>query len=208
MTENKPEENIPPADPVLDMDDLLGADPAAEAPTETDAQRRIRELQAALDAPMPEPSDPVYKPAAELTDEERQIRDLEDRLAQRRAKEAEERGVTYADQEEGETLLIHFLTDGFTFGGQSWYRGQEVEFVIGSEAYEQTKDRNGKTWLDLVDDIDAQYKRWGTQVIARGPWRGRQWDDFSHLSDPDEVKAAQAAAEAERRRSRRAPVIR
>lgn len=206
-----PEPTEAAAAPPVDFDDLLAhsseAPAAVPAPAEeTPAQKRIRELEAELAAPAP-----VFtisgKPEAELTEEERQIRDLEDKVAKRRAAEMEAAPEQFAPAATGETLLLHFLEDGITFSGRSWYRGQEVEFEIGGKAWEQQKDRNGNSWLDLVDDIDAQYDKWGKQMFARGPWRGKPWGDFDHITDPEERAQAEAGAKAEQRRNRAAPVV-
>jgi hypothetical protein len=210
-TEPIEEPAVAPAEPALDMDALLGSDPqiqpAAEV-TETPAQKKIRELKEALAQPIPEPEFSISgKPEAELTEEEREIRDLEDQVAKREAKILESAGPKYADAPKGDSLLIHFLEDGFTFSGLLWFRGQEVEFEIGGKAYEQQKDRNGNSWLDLVDDIDGQYSKYGKQMFARGPWRGKAWGDFSHITDPEERAEAEKAAKIEQQRNRAAPIL-
>lgn len=76
---------------------------------------------------------------------------------------------------DGTTLLIHVLEDGFTANGQVWYRGQEIEYVVGKQPYEDTKDRNGKTWLEW-DDAE-QMRRWGKVNFRRGPWPGSVYED-------------------------------
>jgi hypothetical protein len=216
VTTKKSTEAVEPAADVVaepatpaDFDDLLrhsSEEVLAEAPAEeTPAQKKIRELEEALAAPAPEYTI-AGKPETELTEDEKKIRDLEDRLAKKRAAEMEAAPLQYAEPAKGETLLIHFLEDGMTFSGQVWYRGQEVEFEVGGKAWEQQKDRNGKSWLDMVDDIDAQFARYGKQMFARGPWRGKPWGDFSHISNPEERAEAEAAALAEARRNRAAPV--
>lgn len=205
---------VPDAAPAVpeDFDALLAHSseapvPAAAAIEETPAQKQIRELKEALAQPVPTPEFSIAgKPVEELTDEERELRDLQDQMAKRNALIAENAAPQYAEPAKGETILIHFLADGFTFSGYTWYRGQEVEFEIGGKAYEQQKDRNGKSWLDLIDDIDGQYDRWGQQMFARGPWRGKPWGDFDHITDPEERKEAEAAAKAEARRNRAAPI--
>lgn len=202
----------------LDLDDLLGTDEDVAAavvsehpemvPSETTEQRRIRELQAELARPNEKK---VVRPTPEsqLTPDQRKIRELEDQLARRRTQEAEDAETEWETASgEGERILLHVVEDGLIAMGVVWYRGQEIEFIVGSEAYEQTKDRNGVSWLDMLDDIDAQFDRWGQQFIKRGPWRGKKWGDTSVLSDPEEIAAAKTAAEAERRRNRAAPVIR
>lgn len=197
---------------VPNLDDLLEPEPQAVAePTapatpasviqeEDPAKRRIRELQEELERESLAPTAngrPV--PESALTEDQRTIRDLEDRLARKRADT--DVPVQY-DEGTGETLLIHFLEDGFISQGTIMYRGMEQEFVIGGPAYKQAEK-----WLRLVDDIDGQFDRWGKQMFARGPWRGRRWGDTTGVTDPEEAAAIRAAADAERKRSRRAPII-
>lgn len=185
---------------------------------------RIRELQARLAEP-PKPKkvassthDAQGRPLPEdqLTPAQREIRHLEDELAKRLAKEAEEAETEYVSPAEGkETLLIHIVNDGLTINGQMTYRGQEFEFEVGGMAWNQTVDRTGFSYLSLVDDIDAQYERWGEQKFARGPWRGRRGvtekDIPRSLNTEQErqqwLEDARAAQDAERRRGRAAPVF-
>lgn len=92
----------------------------------------------------------------------------------------------------GTSILIHVLEDGFTAHGQVWYRGQELEYVVGEQAYEDTKGRNGASWLSWDDQ--TQMRRWGREMFRRGPWPGSAYED-------------PRAAMAERTRSRRPPVL-
>lgn len=93
-----------------------------------------------------------------------------------------------------ETVLLHFVEDGFTAQGRVWMRGQELEFVKGSPAYEETVDRYGKTWLDMVGDDAAQYAKFGRIMFRPGPWPGLDYEDAE-------------AARAERERDRKPPVL-
>lgn len=180
-----------------------------EEPEETPEQARIRELEAQLAKLSAGPP--------ELTPEQKRIKELEEQLAAATAAPAADPDVQFAPAASGsqETILLHFVKDGLVLCGQTWYRGQELEFVIGSEAHKQQLDRNGKSWLDLVDDIDAQYERWGDQYFAPGPWRGRKWE--SAPVPPDIIDAVEIskykieieeAAKKERRRGRAAPLMR
>lgn len=213
----------------LDLDALLNApdtgklspeDPAVVAKTEpvseptgveeNETLRRIREVEAELAKPSPEsePEPQPFVPTAKLSPEEKKLRDLEDALARKRTAEAERAPQAYdnATAEDGDEILIHFLVDGFVANGVTWFRGQEVSFIRGSEAYEQTKNRHGWSWLELADDVQGQYKKWGKQYFARGPWPGRRWDDTEGMT-PEEKQLAEAAAVAEAKRGRRAPVV-
>lgn len=212
-----PEPVVPSTPP--DFDDLLGDTSPVAGPDgatlvtnteETPEAKRIRELQAELDQPMPDVDDDEFVPTAALTPEQQRLRDLEDQVARRRAEIAERQAASFeqVDAAGRDTLLIHVLVDGFPINGQVMYRGQEVEFVIDGAAYNQTKDRNGHTWLDLVNDPQGQYQRWGKVYFAPGPWPFEQWGSTRGLTDPTEIAAAEAAAAAERKRNRAAPVSR
>jgi hypothetical protein len=205
----------------LDLDSLLAdtappdpePEPEAVPEPENETLRRIREVEAELAKPKPEPTveegAKEFVPTAKLSQTERKLRDLEDALAKRRAEEAEAAPTAYDDAvaEGADIILIHFLEDGFVFGGMTWYRGQEVSFVRGSLAYEQTKNRNGWTWVDLAGDVAGQYQKWGKQYLGVGPWPGKPWNATEGLP-PEEQEAARLAAEAEAKRGRKAPVVR
>jgi hypothetical protein len=184
------------------------------SPTETADQKRIRELEAQLAAATHEiPVEPEPEP---LTADQLRIIELETMLAaQKEANEADVVPVVYSPAPKGETILLHFVEDGFNACGQIWYRGQELEFEVGGAAHKQQINSKGKSWLDLVDDIDGQFDRWGKQYFAAGPWRGRSWADApvpEDITDPKEIaeyKAGIKVAEAnERKRNRAAPILR
>lgn len=92
-----------------------------------------------------------------------------------------------------QVVLIHFLEDGFTALGNVWRRGQELEFVVPSEAHDATKNRFGVSWLDLAYDEMSQSRKYGKVLFRLGPWPGAPW--------PDDV-----AGQAERTRSRKPPI--
>lgn len=46
--------------------------------------------------------------------------------------------------------------------------GDEIEVTNSIHAFSQ--DRNGSSWLDLLDDLEAQMARYGRVRFARGPW--------------------------------------
>lgn len=55
----------------------------------------------------------------------------------------------------------------FAFAFVTQY-GQEVTITEGM--YEASRNQKGETWLDLVDDEEAQTERWGHVMLRRGPW--------------------------------------
>lgn len=93
---------------------------------------------------------------------------------------------------DAETVLFHVREDGFTAWGQIYYRGQELEVIHGSRAWRATCDRNGDSWVALVDNSVEQTKRWGKVMLAPGPWTGAAWPEGP-------------AADAEARRGRKPP---
>jgi hypothetical protein len=191
------ETTLPPAKTEPDVEPDIFLAPGEDLPEaeETPGQRRIRELEAQLAAQ-----------GVELEDQ--RIKELEDQLARKLGSDAGTEALKYAEAPTGETILLHFLEDGFTACGQVWLRGQELEFEVGGRAYNQQKDRNGNSWLDFLDDEDAQFDRYGTVMYRRGPFRGRAWGSNPEADKKVNVSAddIQFAAE-ETRRARRAPLI-
>jgi hypothetical protein len=152
-----------------------------------------------------------------LTEEQLLIRELRNQLAvERGKKDASGELDPVASPGSADNILIHFVEDGFCALGQIWYRGQEIEFEIGSQAYKDTFDRLGNSWLDLRDDDFAQLDKWGHVMFRPGPWRGaalsRAKVSFEVVKDeagrpvrsPDEEELARAE-QAEARRKRAAP---
>ncbi len=195
------------------MDDLVKTpEESAPAPdltpvAEDDADAEIAALKAALAAPMAQPKDVRPVPESQLSPKERELRDLRDKMAQRRALEAEQAAPTYDDATGADVILIHVLEDGFTINGEVCYRGREIEFVKGGRAYEQTKNRFGVTWLDMTEE--EQYKRWGKQNFGLGKWPFRPLSQLT-LKDLPEGSTAEDLASVKRaaaKNDRRAPVI-
>lgn len=161
--------------------------------------------------------DPVArpKPESELTPVQRQIRAAEDQLTRIESDRATNAAPSFEERTSADVLLIHIVNDGLAINGQPVYRGQEFEFDLHGRAYEQTKNKFGVSYLDLVDDINAQYERWGEQKIGRGPWMGKR-ENFSVKDAPSELTGADreqwvadmiAHQKAESRRSKAAPVM-
>lgn len=127
-------------------------------------------------------------PESELTPEQREIRDLKDRLAKAEgSKDPELEYDTVQNPDDKENILIHFVQDGFCELGTVWYKGQELELEPGTPQYESAKG-----WATL--DSSEQEELYGQQYFRKGPWKGKDYDD-------------EAAAKAERRRNRAAPRI-
>lgn len=169
--------------------------------------------------------DPVPTPEPEaatsddvLTADQREIKRLRDQLARERGRKDVEPEVDQQEQQadDGDIILIHFLEDGLTVNGVIKYRGDELEFPVGSGSYRDTFNRNGVTWLDLRHDEFAQVERWGKIMFRPGPWPGKTYadgtweslraekgDGFVAAPSKEEIEAAEKA----RSRSRRAPRI-
>jgi hypothetical protein len=151
-------------------------------------------------------------PDVELTPEQAEIKRLRDQLA----RETGRKDVGVQVQElakpgDGSNILIHILEDGFTALGKVWYRGEELEFEPNRQAYKDTFNRRGQTWLDLRLDEFGQAERWGKVMFRNGPWPGKSYADgtFETLRSEkgDSVIAPPTQAEidkAEQLRKRRA----
>ena len=166
-------------DPVDNFDDLLnfGSDePEIEDPEDAE----IRELEALVNAPLPEFEEPAPE-LDEVAEQKRQrIKELKDQLAKRNAMVAENAPLQYQSAEglSGEKILIHIQHDGFVALGEVWHRGQELEFVVGSPAYNRTLDRDGNSWVSLAGDVRGQEARWGRQYLGLGPFIPRKGEAF------------------------------
>lgn len=132
-------------------------------------------------APAPAPARPV--PEAQLTPDQRRIRELEDHLAKERGrKDSEPEAEPVADAAADGNLVVHFCEDGITALGKVWYRGEQR--VFDQRAYRDTCDRHGRSWLDLVDDEQGQIGRWGKVMFRRGPWPGKRLLDAAAGYEP------------------------
>lgn len=196
-----------PDTPPMDLDDLLGSDPTVDKVVAPEpAVDPLAARKAALEAELAKPSPIAGKDASELTPEEQEIRDLEDRVARKKSADLDAAEDQY-EKVEGDSILIHFVADGFSFAGQVWLRGQECEFALDGKAFANTKDRTGKSWLDLRHDPDAQIARYGQHYFSDGPWRGPNRFNTTGLANPDDVRAVEALAAREAARNRAVPVL-
>lgn len=105
------------------------------------------------------------KPEAELTSEERAER-------MRQHSEAVKLGqadppLRYVPSQSPDSILIHIVEDGFTFAGQVWMRGQELEIGPDHPRWEEVQ-----RWINM-DDF-AQMDRYGKIRFRKGPWPGRR----------------------------------
>lgn len=193
-----------PKDAPVDFEDLIAAPdapvseneaPAGEAVEETPAQKRIRELKEQLDKPLPTPKAREVEPDVPETPEEREIKELESKLAVRNAKILEDAEESYRPIK-GETIVIHVEMDGFTEFSRVWLRGQNIH--ITEQDYKRTLDRRGNSWLDThVNDPELQYQKWGGVYIGPGEFKPR----------PGEAPFEDAVAVEDARRQGRVPFI-
>lgn len=118
-----------------------------------------------------------------------------------------------------ETILIHFVSEGFCAFGTVWAKGQELEIEVPSLEYDRTCDVNGDSWLRLSPK--DQESRWGEVKFRPGPsdlpnsvinyitMSADGNDSYGrpkysgYMSTTDREKAA----EAEKQRGRKVPVI-
>lgn len=149
---------------------------------------------------------------AELTPEQREIKFLRDQLARLSGKQDVE-PVYEEPAQDGEVILIHFLEDGLTVNGRIMFRGEELEFVVGSQAYKDTFNKLGQSWLDLRHDEFAQIDKFnkGKIMFRAGPWPGKTYADGTwEVLRPEKGEgtlpppSAEDIARAEKARKRRA----
>jgi hypothetical protein len=110
------------------------------------------------------------------------------------------------------TILIHVLKSGWTFAGQVWYRGQEIELEEGTARWQEAQRFIG--W----DDAE-QMERYGRVCWRKGPWPYRKnysdiepgsyqqlaaLDGKGQISGPGEEQL-RLADQQERRRARGVP---
>jgi hypothetical protein len=160
--------------------------------------------------------------APTVTAEVAMIEQLKEQVAQQQALLAKLTGHTgplrQADvppQQDGGLIRIHFLEDGFTALNKVFYRGDELEFEPGSQAYADTCDRNGKSWLDYRFDEFGQVDRWGRIMFRNGPWPGKtyvagSWETLRAEKGDSTIPppTAEQLARAEKLRQRRsAPTL-
>jgi hypothetical protein len=202
-------------------------EPAAVAPEEAGTACPLGHLNAAearfcsscglaMDATLAVPGQPSRpKPAAELTPEERALREQQHQAALAETARFETVPPQY-EPAAGEGVLIHFIEDGLTAFGQIWYRGQELQ--IGPD-HPRWAEALGWITLNRMEQVE----RWGRQFFEPGPWPGRNSyadalgsfeqryasrDADGKLSKPfagpseDQLRSAD---EAERRRGRGVP---
>jgi hypothetical protein len=66
---------------------------------------------------------------------------------------------------------------------------------VGDETRSESYDRNGKSWLDVVDDEHRQIERWGRIVMGSGPWPdGMPRIEPGSMDEEDAREAAHKAA--------------
>lgn len=187
--------------PTVIDEDLTEEDPTVEVPP--------------IDVPV---VDEVVEAPVVLTPEQREIKMLRDQLARERGrKDVEPEPVDLTRPGDETNILIHFLEDGLTVNGKVMYRGDELEFEVGSQAYKDTCDRNGKTFLDLRGNDFAQVERWDRVMFRSGPWPGKTYSDGkyealrvadggqAYVSPPTEAEIAAAEKARLRRAAPRLP---
>ncbi len=198
--------------PVAVHDPQVGDDAPAEVPVEPTPVPAPGDDLTPEPVPDLTPVTPVTPvPTPVPTPEQIEIKRLRDRLAQsegRKEHEPEIEDISASD----ENIVIHFLEDGLTALGKVWYRGDELEFAPNSQAYKDTCDRNGRSWLSLRSDEFGQVDRWGKVMFRNGPWPGKTYADgkFEAMrSDRDpnvsiKPPSEEELAAAEKARARRA----
>ncbi len=209
---------LPTPDPALaagPVDGPVGVEPAAEAQVETTVDTSAADVIEHYEI-----TDVDLGPVEpELSPQVREIQRLKDQIAQLSGRRDEVPVVEELNNPgDGSNIVIHFLEDGLSALGQIWYRGQELEFEVGSRAHKDTYDRSGKSWLDLRNDEFAQVDRFGKIMFRNGPWPGKTYADGTYepmkeiggsgsVPPPTEEEIAKAETARKKRAAPRLPQI-
>lgn len=105
------------------------------------------------------------KPASQLTAEELRSR-AEQHAAVIAANARAEQLVQDIEQQPDDSekkILIHFVSDGFTFAGRVWNIGDQLEIGPEHERWPQVVQ-----WITLTKR--QQVERWGKVFFDNGPW--------------------------------------
>jgi hypothetical protein len=94
-----------------------------------------------------------------------------------------------ADGDDEDFIVFHVLESGLTFLDKVWWIGQTIRVKRDGVAYKNTVDRAGESWLDDLS-VGAQYRRFGKQVVALGPWTGPDFNDEVSKQDATRGTAA------------------
>lgn len=155
----------------------------------------------------------------ELTAEQKEILRLKEQLANLVGQQDVEPVVDELTKPgDAGNILIHFLEDGFSALGRVWYRGDELEFEVGSQAYRDTFNKNGVSWLELRGNEFGQVDRFGKIMFRNGPWPGKSYTDGTYealrreagegtIPPPSKAELEAAEKARKRRAAPRLPVI-
>lgn len=83
-----------------------------------------------------------------------------------------------------EPIDIYILKDSQIIDGNIYHRGQKITFVKGDKFYQSQTDRFGKNWLDIVDDVEAQYAYFGRQIVEAHKWSGIPMGSLDGIEHP------------------------
>jgi hypothetical protein len=101
-------------------------------------------------------------------------------------KEEQPNWVPGTEPQKGQLVKIHVLEDGLTAFSKVWYRGQEIELVVGSKDWQDTLDPvTGKSWIDATPAEAAKRMR-GIRYWDHGPWPFEDWEDPKAKKAEDE----------------------
>lgn len=104
---------------------------------------------------------------------------------------------------EFEPVVVHFVEDGLVYGGNLWYRGQELWFNTQEELDATYIGKYEMCW-PLMND-GAQMKRFGHVKYRLGPWPGERWEgiseeDYLNALTPQQREAIDRYKESETRK--------
>jgi hypothetical protein len=96
---------------------------------------------------------------------------------------------------------IYILAEAQILNGHVYRRGQKITFVKGDKFYNSQLDRNGFNWLDIVDDLDAQYAKFGRVLVQPDSWDGIPIGSTENIDHPGIALAVSKLAQEEYKRN-------
>lgn len=133
-----------------------------------------------MDAPPPPGPAVAERPGPALTAEERAERDRQHTEAVAANMRADELvpDITQQEDPSEQKLRVHFVEDGFTWGGKVWQVGEEIE--IGPE---HPRWDSALPWITLSKP--EQVRRYGRVFFESGPWPYQQIPPGTEIPLPD-----------------------
>lgn len=104
---------------------------------------------------------------------------------------------------DGATRDIYILSDAQILNGHTYRLGQKITFTVGDKFYNSQFDRDGKNWLDHIDDPAYQYAHFGRLIVRADSWDGVPFGSTEGINNPALALAIAKIAQEEHERNGR-----